>query len=117
MGNSRRWPFVTYVDPSIIKYAAEANGIFIRIAKGYEEDEGLYQHELMHVKQWLITLTLHYFIYYFSSRYRLWAEVQAYRKQMQYTKKDESLRFAEFIATKYGLDYPEPYIHSLLIKK
>jgi hypothetical protein len=33
--------------------AGEALGPLIRIRQGYETDEGLYQHQLRHVKQWL----------------------------------------------------------------
>lgn len=49
-----RWPLVSYTDELPVGAAGDARGPFIRIRKGYEADEGLYQHELRHVKQWAI---------------------------------------------------------------
>ena len=78
--------------------------IFIRPA--YREDEGLYQHELTHVKQWFLTLTLHWFLYRIR-RYRLWAEARAYHKQMQYPDRNgKNLSLddaAERLAANYDL--------------
>ncbi len=58
-------------------------GPIVRIRPKCREDEGVYQHELIHVKQWFLTLTLHWFLYAFRW-YRLWSEVQAYKVQTQY---------------------------------
>lgn len=58
--------------------------IFIFIKRKYAEDEGLYQHELTHIKQTFATCFLHALMYLLIRDYRLWAEVQAYRKQMEY---------------------------------
>lgn len=49
-----RWPLTTYTDKMPDGVAGDARGPFIRIRKGYEADEGLYQHELRHVKQWAL---------------------------------------------------------------
>ena len=49
-----RWPLISYTDALPLGVAGDARGPFIRIRKSYEADEGLYQHELRHVKQWAI---------------------------------------------------------------
>ena len=61
-----------------------ANGPIIRIRPAYKGDEGLKQHEICHVHQWWRTLGLHSLLYLVSKRYRLRAEVEAYRKQLEY---------------------------------
>lgn len=58
-------------------------GPIIKIRPKCQGDEGLYQHELVHVKQWCVALTLHWFLYMFRW-YRLWSEAQAYKVQIQY---------------------------------
>lgn len=47
-----RWPLISY--PQELAHGASGNalGPFIRIRKDQEEDEGVYQHQLRHVKQW-----------------------------------------------------------------
>ena len=61
----------------------------------------VYQHELEHVKQWYITLALHPILYYFSKRYRLWSEVNAYKKSIKYGR---SLKSCALGLTKKGYD-------------
>ena len=61
-----------------------ANGPVIRIRPKYREDEGIHAHELTHVWQWWLTLGLHSLLYLLVRRYRLWAEVQAYREQTRH---------------------------------
>ncbi len=61
-----------------------ANGPLIRIRPKYREDVGIHEHELEHVRQWWITLGVHSLLYLLVRRYRLWAEVQAYRAQMEH---------------------------------
>ena len=78
-----RWPFTFYTDDMATWQGGYAYGPVIKIRPQYKEDEGIYQHELTHVKQWLLTLSLHWALYRIR-RYRLWSEAQAYRKQMLY---------------------------------
>ena len=61
-----------------------ANACFVRIRKGYENDRGLLEHEKVHVWQFWRTLGLHPFLYLLSKRYRLTAEVEAYREQLRW---------------------------------
>ncbi len=48
-----RWPLILYTKDLPHGAAGSACGPLIRIREGYESDDGLYQHELRHVKQWL----------------------------------------------------------------
>jgi hypothetical protein len=80
----------------------------------------------MHVKQWaawsllalpawhflrgsewvglsLIAFSLHSVAYLLVPRYRLWAEVQAYKEQALYYPDDRRESFAEYLATAYNL--------------
>ena len=61
-----------------------ANAFIIRIRPSCKGDEGLLAHERVHVSQWWRTLGLHSLLYLVSKRYRLRAEVEAYRKQLEY---------------------------------
>lgn len=86
----------------------------IRILGKYRDDEGIYQHELLHVKQFYCTLGLHCLLYKFVPEYKLWAEVEAYKKQLKYYPDDKSELFAEFISTRYGLKVAKEYALWLL---
>lgn len=73
-----------YTDDMDANSNGQANGPVVRIRRGKEGDEGLKQHEICHVHQWWRTLSLHSLLYLVSKRYRLRAEVEAYRKQLEY---------------------------------
>jgi len=107
-----------------------ANGPVIRILESHRNDEGLYRHELEHVKQWfslavlsvplayalihfglvdfiglaVLPLAFHTVLYKLSTAYRLWCEVSAYKVQALYYPDDRRPLFAEFIAGYYGLN-------------
>lgn len=98
-----RYPFVFYVKTLPESMGGCANGPVIRILKQYRGDEGMLQHELVHVKQWLRTFGLHPIMYAISKEYRLHAEVEAYREQAKYYPEDRREVFAYFIAHRYGL--------------
>ena len=98
-----RWPLTFYVKTLPPKVGGRANGPVIRILESYRDDEGIYQHELVHVKQWLRTLGLHGFMYLLSDSYKLRAEVEAYREQARYYSDDRIPMFAGFIAENYEL--------------
>ena len=83
--------------------AACARGPFIFIRPKYRGDVGLLEHERVHVKQCYRTLGIHAFLYLLSKRYRLNAEVEAYRAQARYYADDRRPLFARFICDKYGL--------------
>lgn len=82
---------------------------FIRIRPAYKDDLGLLAHEEEHVRQWWVTLGISSILYLLSRRYRLWAEVKAYKEQLRWypaaDHQDEARRaFAIRLANHYGLD-------------
>jgi hypothetical protein len=85
------------------RVAGRAHGPVILIKKKYRDDKGLHAHEMCHAWQWYLTLMLHSLLYKLSTKYRLWAEVQAYKKQLKYSPGNES-KYAGFIAERYRLD-------------
>jgi len=112
-----RYFLTFYVDFLPNGFAGMANGPIIRLLKSHRSDEGLYRHELVHVKQWFLTIGLHSAIYLLSAKYRLWAEVEAYKEQLKYYKEDRSSLFADFIITNYNLKLSHSEAISLLKKK
>lgn len=129
--------FVKSLPPNI---GGCANGPVIRILEKYKTDEGLYKHELEHVKQWfrlavlsvplaygllhfglfdfmglaLLPLAFHTVLYKLSTAYRLWCEVSAYKVQAQYYQDDRSKLFAHFVANYYDLKVTESEVHALI---
>jgi len=81
-----------------------ANAFIIRIRPGHKDDRGLLEHEKVHIRQWWRTLGLHSLLYLLSKRYRLWAEVRAYRRQLEY-----SPEHLDLYATWLSLPEPEGY--------
>lgn len=79
----------------------------VQIRSDYRNDAGLLAHEQRHVWQWWLN-PLHPLLMKFSRSYRLWSEVDAYRVQARCYPDEQQpaklAKFAEFIATRYGLD-------------
>ena len=98
-----KYPLIFYVDKLDDNFAGRANGPFISILKSHREDEGLRNHELVHVKQWFTKgFIVHSLRYQFSRTYRYWSEIEAYKKQME-TDNLPNL-FAGFIFRLYDLN-------------
>lgn len=96
--------FVFYTNRFIPKeHDACTRGPCIFIRPECRGDIGLLEHEKVHVSQWLRTLGIHSVLYLVSRKYRLSAEVEAYRKQLVYSPGCADL-FAGFVAGRYGLD-------------
>ena len=112
-----KWPLVFHVDSLPGTVRGRAIGPFIQIRKVYKNDYGLYQHELEHVKQAFLGLfIIHGLLYLFSSKYKLWSEVQAFKKQASYYEDDRIPLFALAIATRYKLDVSVAEAERLLRK-
>jgi hypothetical protein len=94
---------VFYTDNLPENVGGRAHGPVILIKKKHRDDKGIHEHELEHVKQWCVTLTLHPLLYKFSKKYRLWAELRAYKKQLKHNPENR-VTYAGFVATRYGLD-------------
>lgn len=135
---------VHYTDKVKEGFAGTAQGPYVRIRPKYRHDKGLLEHELMHVKQGYtglltsigiglllaqfidfdyiletffgIGVASHPLLYLLVTRYKLFAEVMAYAKQIQYCKTDQTDRFAGFIADKYDLDVDKEEVKKMLHK-
>jgi hypothetical protein len=81
---------VYYVDDLGGNSIGRANAFVIRLGNRSESN---YQHELMHVKQWYMTIGMHGLLYKFVPRYKLWAEAQAYRKAITYGRSLDSAAY------------------------
>ena len=99
--------FVFYPKVENATWSAKMNGPVIRIRE-FQDDEGVLQHEMTHVKQFYRTFCLHSFLYLLNQKYRFKAEVEAFRKQLEFDPEDkkESRRkqYANLLATAYRLD-------------
>ena len=115
-------------------------GPFIFIRPTHKGDEGLLEHEKVHVKQWgLVSLTsilplsilgflfgqwmlpllsplVFVCLYLAVPSFRLWAEVKAYQRQAQFYPDKEArlLKYAGFLSTKYWLKISPEAALSLL---
>jgi hypothetical protein len=126
-----KYPLTFYVKSLAPNVGGEARGPVIRILEEYRTDEGMYQHELLHVKQWatlaslsipfayacyalglydyfvmaaVIPFAFHTALYRLLPKYRLWAETQAYKEQAKHYSDDRRPQFAAYIATYYNLN-------------
>lgn len=97
---------VFYVEDVGDGFAGKANAFIVRIKERYKDDKGLLVHEVVHVKQWFMTLGLHSILYKFFKGYRYLAEIKAYRKQLVYADNvsASARHFASFLSKKYDLD-------------
>ena len=89
--------------------------IFIRPA--YKGDAGLLAHEQVHVAQaWRYVFPpIHSLRYKWSPEYRLMCEVEAYRKQLEFSPQHKLL-YATFIVNDYGLNVSFDEVLELLGK-
>jgi hypothetical protein len=105
--------FVFYTNRFIPRrFAAHTRGPVIFIRPEYRDDHGLLEHEIVHVRQWYRNPLFGLF-YKFSARFRLNAEVEAYRKQLKSSPNNRDL-FAHYIASKYNLDITQEQAAKLL---
>ena len=114
------YPLTFYVQSLPPKVGGCAKGPVIRILEKYRNDRGIYEHELLHVKQWaglgIVSLVLHQVLYTIVPAYKLWAEVRCYREQAKHYQDDRLPLFAQFIALNYGLKVTPEQALALLRK-
>lgn len=108
------WPLTFFVKSLPPGVGGCANGPVIRILEQYRNDRGIYEHELVHVRQWLFTLGIHSLLYLLVPAYKLWSEVQAYREQAKWYPDDRRPLFARFIAENYGLNVDQAIVLEML---
>lgn len=102
-----RWPLVFYAG---MRRNGRAIGPLIFIRKDLKDDRGVYLHELEHVKQWFMTLSLHPLLYLLRP-YRQWSEMRAKLQEIRVAAdKDAAIRReAESLAHHYRLNKPADY--------
>ena len=98
------WLSLTFYTDRFIPegHAGCTRGPVILVRPKYKGDSGLLAHERVHQLQWILTLGLHSILYLLWGRYRLGAEVNAYRAQVAsgYLTKEKA---AQFLVDKYDL--------------
>jgi len=98
--------FVYGILPAIISYTDDMSEDFAGITKRFiikirlknRNDNGLLQHELVHVKQWYRTFMLHSLLYNLSKKYRLNSEIEAYIVQLKVNKEEGKEDYIDFYA-------------------
>lgn len=87
---------------------ATTRGPFIFVDPAFASDPGLVPHEEVHVAQFWRTFGLHVLLYRFNASYRLKAEVEAYKVQLQcYPAGERDARqvdYAAYLASHYSLN-------------
>lgn len=106
---------VFYTDNLIPEqFAGITRWFIVLIRPKYKDDAGLLAHELVHVSQFWRSVGVLPILYRFSKKWRLVLEVEAYREQLKYYSDDRRTLFANFLATRYGLDITETEVLGLL---
>ena len=135
-----RWPFTFYQANLGGNTAGYSKMGVIVIRSDLRDNEAVYQHELVHVRQWLwisilgapayvwlhllgfaqwenaalLSVLVHPVLYTVSALFRQWAEVSAYRAQVSYGASIESC--ATSLSRDYGLKISEYQALALLTK-
>lgn len=89
--------------------------IFITISPSHKNDKGLLAHEIEHVKQFYRLPLIHGLLYRFNKKYRLYAEVGAYKVQLKYSNTPDL--FAKFISERYDLNISKKEVLILLLEE
>ena len=90
---------------------------FMLIRNEFKHDEGIHNHEMVHVKQHWRTWWLHHFKYSESDKYRFESEVEAYAHQYaSYPNKKHFDIFVDFMLDKYNLPFSKDIISSALLR-
>lgn len=99
-------PIVKYVKAGGLRPFAGKHFLWwIFIDERFRGDSGLLAHELVHYRQFRNQPFSYHFLYWWSSSFRYQAEVEAYRKQLEYAsdRLDAAMLFASYICTKYQI--------------
>lgn len=108
---------VFYTDRFIKPWAAATTyGPIICIRPEHKGDEGLLQHEKVHVRQWYRTLGLHGILYTISKKYRLSSEIEAYAVSLKYYPSSLD-HYAKVVAENYGVGVGVDVVKAMLEKE
>ena len=112
---------IKYTDDMPDHFSGQAKAWFIKIRPRCKDDQGLLEHEKVHVRQFWRTLGFNALFCLVSKRYKLAGEVEAYKEQLRWppaTTNVDLFRqyYAEFIADqdRYGLDISVSEAYELL---
>jgi hypothetical protein len=107
--------WLNYTDDGLADWeAGKVNFLSIKIKPEYKSDFSLLAHELEHVKQTYKTCFLHGLLYACSSKYRLYAECQAFIAG-QIKSKTMTLEYvADSLFQYYNLGFTKEYILNYL---
>jgi len=102
------------------KFAGYHIATLALVRPSHEDDEGLIQHELTHVKQNIRTLGISGVRQYFDKNHKLDRECEAYAIQLQYVPQPQQdvmkKRFVNYIYSKYDLGMSKNYIRRRFFK-
>jgi hypothetical protein len=96
---------------------AKSMGLWIAVRREGIHDEGLLQHEAVHIRQGLRTFGLHFLLYARSSKYRYKSECEAHARQLKFGL--SSAEAVRRIMSNYNLDalrLNEVMVHADLMK-
>lgn len=137
-----RYFFLKYTDNIPAEFGGESYGPLIKLRPKYADDQGLLEHEKVHVRQWyvmtaaalasvgifalLVSPSLlplaglapacHTLLYKFGRPYRQWCEVRAYRKQIAYGGEASSAFAVTALVEKYDLHLDWQEATALLVR-
>lgn len=98
---------IIYTDKIIPeRFSAYTIAFLILVRPKYRDDIGLIEHEKIHVHQFWRTFGFNGLFYFFSKKKRLQYEVEAYRKQLEFSPEPGTSKklFACYLASNYKLD-------------
>lgn len=97
---------IIYTDLMPERFSGYTLGPIVLIRPRCRDDQGLLQHELVHVRQFWRTFGLFGIPYWLSRTRRFEYEVEAYREQLKYSPGRQAL-FARHLARNYDLGITE----------
>ena len=104
-------PVPIFITDTCVNHAGKNCGIWIAIKPKYATDRtslsALIEHELVHSKQFYRTLGFHSILYWLSAKYRLKAELEAYKETIRvykYNRKADTMWIATSLYKHYNLE-------------
>jgi len=100
-----------------VPMAGRSYGIFILIKPEHKGNEAIIAHELVHCKQFYRTFGIHGILYNISDKYKLKAEIEAYRETIRvkgYKDKRGSAWIVRTLLNDYDLNVTKEEVEALL---
>jgi len=110
-------PVPIFVTNVCVNHAGKNCGLWIAISTKFKLDgdstseeielfNSIVEHELVHSKQFYRTFGLHALLYYFNKKYRLRAELEAYKRTIEtmgYNKRSDVIWIANVLHKSYNI--------------